>query len=180
MTVREILLLAASMLDMEDVRLSLESAGEADGEGAALLNAFHLVENEIALDYFPLKKKEHLPFEDGKLLFTRFSRLPVNIHSVKCNGQKVRFAIFPAYLQADCAEADILYSYAPERKTLTDECELGGNISARLVALGVASEYCLTKGMFEAAKMWALRYRDALRAAGILRRPLSVRSRRWV
>lgn len=80
---------------------------------------------------------------------------------------------------AACAEAEVTYTYAPKRKSLSDSSEHGERISPRLMALGVVSEYCLIKGRTEEGKLWGVKYREALRSAGILRHPLSVRSRRW-
>ena len=57
---------------------------------------------------------------------------------------------------------------------------MGGRVTARLVSFGVAREFCLSRGMFEEAKLWDSRFLDAVRAVGVPRRALSVRPRRWV
>ncbi len=178
MTVREVLTLAATLLD--DSGLASALAGDtATGEAATLLTCFNVVENEIALDDYPLKKTEKLLFENGRLPFSAFSSPPVDVCAVKSGGIGLKFTLSADAVLCACGSADVTYTYAPAKKGLGDKSELGGKISARLMALGVASEYCLIKGMTDEAKVWAVKYRDALKCAGILRRSLSVRSRRW-
>ena len=78
---------------------------------------------------------------------------------------------------ADAVEA---YYRSCRPKEPGDEGEFGGPVSARLLSFGVAREFCLSRGMFEEAKLWDSRYRAAVRAADLPRRALSVRPRRWV
>lgn len=178
MTVREVLLLAASFLDEKDLAASL-AGSSVTGEAETLLTCFNVVENEIALDDYPLKKTETFSFEKGILPFSKFSSAPVDICAVKAGGRKLSFSLTATGVLCDCDTAEITYTYAPKKKGIGDSAELGGRVSARLMALGVASEYCFVKGMNERAKIWGVKYRDALKCAGILRHPLSVRSRRW-
>ncbi len=178
MTVREVLTLAASFLDEKDL-VSALAGSSVTGEAETLLTCFNVVENEIALDDYPLKKTETLDFRGGLLPFPDFSIPPVDICAVKRGGRRIAFTLSPDGVLCDCSSADVTYTYAPKKKGIGDTAELGGKISPRLMALGVASEYCFVKGRKEEAKIWGVKYRDALKSAGILRHPLSVRSRRW-
>lgn len=178
MTVREVLLLAAAFLDDSGLA-SAVSGSTADGEAGVLVNCFNVVENEIALDDYPLKKTETLQFSKGILPYTSFSAPPVDVCAVESGGIRQRFKLTPEGVKCDCRTADVTFTYAPKKKDIADTSELDGKISPRLVALGVASEYCFIKGRTDEAKIWGVKYREALRAAGILRHPLSVRSRRW-
>lgn len=162
------------------LRDSLAGSGALTEDGKALLECYNIIENEIALDYYPLKKEETLSCTNGKLVFSRLTVQPAEILSVKDKyGNRIPFRCFPDYLEADCESATVLYSYAPSAKGISDNCEYGGKISARLMAFGVVSEYLIRRGEYERGKLWAVKYRDCLQAAGILRHPLSVRSRRW-
>ncbi len=178
MTVREVLLLSASFLDDKDLASALTGSA-VTGEAETLLNCFNVVENEIALDDYPLKRTEKLAFENGLLPYSKFSVPPVDVWAVKSGGERTHFSLTPDGVKCSCAEAEVTYTYAPKKKGIGEESELDGKISARLVALGVASEYCFVKGEYEAAKVWGVKFREALKSAGILRHPLSVRSRRW-
>ena len=184
MLVKEVVALAAETLgrgDLADALGALE--GEPDGELKSLLRCYNLIENEVALDFFPLKTSERFVPAQGKISYASFSFAPVNILKVTDEeGTPVRFGIMPAYLTVpeECGELEVLYAYSPPVKELGDETAFSDHISARLLAFGVASEFCITNRQFSEGAMWGRKYRDALRAAGIYRRTLSVRSRRWI
>ena len=72
------------------------------------------------------------------------------------------------------------YTYVPEQPKISDETAFSDKVSARLLAFGVANEYLLTAGRYAEAAVWEKKYRDALSAAGLSRRKLCVRARRWV
>ncbi len=178
MTVREVLLLSASFLDDKELAAAL-SGSSVTGEAETLLNCFNVIENEIALDDYPLKMTETLSFENGLLPYPKFAKTPIDVLSVKSGDVRVHFTLTPAGVRCDCAEGEVTYTYAPTAKTISGTSEHGGKISARLMALGVASEYCFVKGRTDEGKIWGVKYREALKSAGILRHPLCVRSRRW-
>lgn len=183
MLVKEVVALAAATLGRQDLeRDALGVAGEPEGELASLLRCYNLIENEIALDYFPLKREETFQTPTGEILFTRFSYAPVNIVRVRDGGgADVAFELYPEKLAAQRGGAlTVTYAYSPKEKKWNEACEFDGKISARLMAYGIACEFCLTRGQFQEAAAWEKRYRDCVRAANINRRKLSVRSRRWI
>ena len=190
MTVKEVIALAAgclsrddlvSALDKEESALSEEEKLELD----AFLRAYNFVENEVALDYCPIKKEETIEVSENKIYYSKLSQVPVNIRKVVCGGYLQRFAAYPAYiLMTDgwLGRASVVYDCIPSTKTSFDEeteCSDKG-VSARLLAYGVASQYCLVNGENGRAALWDKKFRDALRAKNLLRRTVSVRSRRWV
>ena len=186
MQVKEILTLAAQGLGREDLIEALESeerTSETEKELACLLRGYNFVENEIALEYFPLKAEETFACEGGRLAYTLFAHAPVNVHKVTDEaGKNVDFTLYSAYLSlpAETKTVHVIYSYAPEKKDFGDESAFSGSISARLMSHGVASEFLLANGRYTESDLFQKRYHDALRAAGILRRRLSMHARRWV
>lgn len=180
MTVREVIALSASLLGREDLKEQALS-GKAEGELEALVRCFHLVENEIALDYFPLKRTEEVAVRDGRIYYSALSSAPVNVHRITSGGRVISFTLLPEYaeLKGQAARAEVLYSYIPSEKGIDGVSDFSGRISARLMAFGVCAEFCLARGRYDEAEMWEKRYREALRAANILRRRLCVRPRRW-
>lgn len=180
MKVKEVLALAASTLGRDDLCAAVSCAREPEGDTAALLRCYNLVENEIALDYFPLKNEESFSSDRGEIAYTQFAYAPVAVCSVKRDGASVPFEQFPAYLKTVQGKVNVTYSYTPAQRGLEDESSFSDKISARLLSLGVATEFCLSRGQYSEAAMWEKKYRDALRAANIVRRKLAVRSRRWV
>lgn len=179
MTVQEVIALAADNMGRKDLKELIVNSPAA-AETTALVRCYNLVENEIALDYFPLRAEEDFTPEEGKIEYARFSHAPVNVTKVTRGGAPVKFGLFPAYLSvAQAGRVTVSYSYSPVPKRLLENSEFTEKISARLMSFGVACEYCLTCGKYQEAAMWEGRFRDALRAAGILRRTLAIRSRRW-
>ncbi len=186
MKVKSVLSLAAANLGREDLVAAVNNCAEEPiGEVASLLRCYNLVENEIALDYFPLKNEETLTVYGGVIPYAQLSYAPVTVFSVKdlC-GRPIDFEVRPAnvFLPAGKEEQTVTlaYSYSPKEKSFTDDTEFRGKISGRLLSFGVAYEFCLSCGQYAEAATWEKKYREALRAANILRRRLSVRSRRWI
>ncbi len=185
MKVKEVVALAAQTLGRDDLAEALDTLGgdPPEGEVKSLLRCYNLIENEVALDFFPLRSAERFLPVKGKIEYARFAYAPVNILKVtNVFGAPVDFALTPTYLSVPETEGEVevAYAYSPPVKDLGDETAFSEHISARLLAFGVASEFCITNRRFSEGAMWGKKYRDALRAAGIYRRTLSVRARRWV
>ncbi len=185
MLVKEVVALAAANMGREDLVNDAETLeGEPSGELASLLRCYNLVENEVALDYFPLKRCERLSAEEGRIPYSSFSMAPVNVIRVENGaGRALAFELFPDHLclsDGKGEEAIVTYAYSPAEKKWTEESAFSdGAISARLLAFGVAGEFCLSRGQFSEASVWEKRYQDALRAANTPCRRRAMRSRRW-
>ena len=191
MTVKEVITLAAGCLSRDDLISALDKSEEELSEDEkleldALLRAYNFVENEVALDYCPLKREETIEVKENKIYYTELAQVPVNIRKVVGGGYLQRFAAYPAYiLMSDgwLGRVSVVYDCIPSTKNSFDEesefsRETG--ISARLLAYGVAAQYCLVNGESGRAALWDKKFRDSLRAKNLLRRTVSVRSRRWV
>ncbi|MDE7158113.1 MAG: hypothetical protein K2N74_00910 [Clostridiales bacterium] len=183
-SVREVITLAAKALGRDDLCGAINEAGsQPSGEVASLLHCFNMIENEIALDYFPLKHTETFSTVDNGVLYQSFSKSPISIISVRSEtGEELSYELRAdkLVLSAFAARVVITYCYIPQSKTLQSVSDFTVKVSPRLMAYGVACEFCLTTGKFQEAAMWESKYKDALRAANILRRTLRTRSRRWV
>lgn len=183
MKVKEVLALAAANLGREDLASAVSAAdAKAEGELKTLLGCYNTVENEVALDYYPLIRSEQMQIADGKIYYTMFSRTPVCIYGVRTSaGRALPYEKFSDRLETEKRRGPytVVYSYAPSAKALGAEAEADARVSPRLLALGVACEFCLVTGRPGEAKLWESRYRDALSAAGRTRKRLAMRSRRW-
>lgn len=184
MLVKEIVALAAHCLGREDLYAAAKSlADRPKGELFALLRCYNLVENEIALEYIPLKREEVLSVENGFLPFYSLSSVPVHIKRITDEGgNPMDFTLLSdgIKLRGKADRVTVLYDYSPVEKGWNDQSEYGGKVSARLMAEGTAGEFCLTNGQFSEAAAWDQKYRDALRSAYLVRKKLKIRPRRWV
>ena len=76
MTVKEVIITAAGLLEMED-KVSAFIGGDSSvgaEETAALVRCFNLVENEVALDYFPLIAEETVKTDTGRVAYKDLTR----------------------------------------------------------------------------------------------------------
>lgn len=195
MKVMEVVKLAAQNLGRQDLSDSIDALAQTSGDAAetegetlsdeikSLVRCFNLVENEVALDYFPLKKEEAFTPVSHTVPYTEFSASPVDVQKVTDEGGRdVEFEIRSAhlYLPKEHKKVVVTYSYVPALKTLGDESEFSGKITPRLLSFGVAGEFCLSASRFQEAAMWERRFLDALKAASLIRKKLSMRARRWI
>lgn len=182
MTVKEVLSQAAFLLGRDELVTLLQTEeGAQSAEAVSLLKCYNTVENEIALDYIPLTAEQEIRVLGGKVYYTVLKRTPVSVLSVTDEyGNKLPFTIYPEYIRTSTGAKVIVYTYAPEVKQLTDNCEYGNRLSVRLLSYGVACEYCLINGRYEEALLWDRKYKDALLCVAALNKPHVVRSRRWI
>ena len=190
MTVKEVVTLAAGCLGREDLIAAIAKTAstltsDEKLELDSLLRCYNFVENEVALDYCPLTNEETVSIFDDTISYSNLKRKPVNIRKVVCGGTVQRFKIYPTCIglpDGYAGKASVQYDYAPnEKKSLESTCEFSENtLSARLLALGVAAQYCLVNGETGRAAVWDKKFRDALRAKNLLRKTVMIRSRRWV
>ena len=175
MTVKEVVALAAGCLGREDLLSALdkgedEISEEEKLECDALLRCYNFTENEVALDYCPIRREERVEITENKIYYTEFSQAPVNIRKVVCGGYLARFVTYSAYiLMSDDRQGSalVVYDCIPCTKNAFDEqsefSEESG-VSARLLAYGVAAQYCLVNGENGRAALWDKKFRDALRS----------------
>ncbi len=181
MLVKEVIKLAAANLGRDDLVKATDSLTQPTGELLSLLRCYNLIENEIALEYLPLKMEESLLVSNGTLPFMAFLFAPVEILHVTADGRELDFASYHDKIVLDYhGRVQVQYAYSPEEKGWDNEGAFGAKVSSRLLSFGVACEFCLSRGLFSEASVWQKRYQDALRAASFSHKKRCVRSRRWV
>ncbi len=173
-TVKEVMEAAASLV-------GLDPNGEGfSSEKPILLRCCNFIENELALDYFPLVKMEPLTAEEGAILYTAFSEAPIRIFSVFGErGEEKGFCALADRLLVQGERVNVEYAYAPREKGEGEAAEFSPRISLRVAAYGVAAEYLLSTSRFAEAASFDKKYRDALRAAAQVRKKLTMKGRRW-
>lgn len=170
MKVKEIMVTAAELCGRQDLSDFLTDKNGAEAaqmrrEEETLLRCYNLAENEIALDYLPLRAEEEF-LSDGTVLYGAFRVPPLEIVAVYAeNGARVRFVANADGVRTPAGKVRIAYTYRPRVKTASDDAELCIKGDGRLLALGTASEFALMSGMFDAASLLDRRYRDALACA---------------
>lgn len=182
MKVKECVEKAAMLLGIAEEVCAYLEQGDAQGQEQTerLVKCFNLVENELALDYLPLFAEQKVANGQGKVDLLLLQKSAVRIVGVKNEaGERVKFRLFPTYLEAPTGDLTILYSYTPSEKALDGESDYA-TLSTRLFGYGMAMNYALIMGLYEEASVWDKKYKEALEAAYRIRGAAAVRSRRWV
>lgn len=183
MLVVDVLKMAATQLGFgEGVEKFLDGKSEEFAlECKDLLACYNLVENELALDYFPLTMEETVETDTGAVYYKELSSNAVRVFGVRDEwGNSVKYKIFPEYVLLIPGKWKITYNYAPREKSLADEVEKNARVSKRTLCYGIAAQYCLLKGDFELAAVWTAKYKEAIAAAFRSGKMRKISSRRWV
>lgn len=196
MTVKDAVELAAVYLQLEDVLSTQTFSGTLNANSNPsvtadalttrnvnlLIRCTSLVLGRIASDLMPLKKVENLSSSSKQILFSAFTSKVYKIISVKKNGRKVSYQIYPTYIKLACddGEFEVEYNFLPSDKTLmTDNIdEVANLVDVRTIAYGVASEYAYISGLFEEARMWEEKFKNALDTKTKLKNYV-IKARRW-
>jgi hypothetical protein len=182
MTVKEVVLTTAGMVGVGDaVEIYLNGdKSQGEKECLALLRCFNFIQNELALDYFPLVAEDVVSTATGKIEYAQLSKSAVRILSIKDEaGCSVKYKLFPSFLEGKIGNLTVRYTYTPSEKTISGDVEASLVVSTRLIAYGVASEYCFSVGLYEEGEAWNKKYKDALAGAYALQPAKVMRSRRW-
>lgn len=178
MTVKNCIKLAAVELGIAD---ALDNGDSAEKIFKLLLECYNIVENELALDYLPLTAEDEVETKTGTVEFSVLKENVVRICKAEDeSGQAVKFKLFPKYLKTQPGKLKIRYTYTPQNKGLDGECECAPAVSVRMLAYGIAAEYCLCMGLYEEAAVWDKKYKGAIEAAYKATPSKRIQSRRWI
>lgn len=171
---QDIIKLAATFLGLDDVTAYLSSTSEEDPttEVAAKINQLIIFTNyilrEITREYYPLKHEEIITSSDeGIISFNNLSKTATAVKDVKNRlGLSVKYNTYPEYIKVESANAEykVFYNYSPEPiEEISDDIELPFGLDYFIVCFGIASEYALSKGLYEEANMWESKFINSLK-----------------
>ncbi len=169
MTVKDVVLIAATYLGMEKaVKYANGETISADGVTLSqidvLTRCVNFIVNELASNYIPMVTEERAVSDGGRIYFSSLGRTPLKIFGVTDDyGEKIYFSLHSEYIEVPCAAAVVEYSFLPANYGFSDRIDYDENdVSARVLALGAVSEYCLTERAFDDAVTFRKRFTDAL------------------
>lgn len=185
MTVKEIIKTSASLLNREDIVAYLEGDDSKVGEQTLpSINTFvillNLVISELAGTFIPMRKKETVIVENGKIEYSILSERPlkiINVFDVK--GDEVNYSDEAFFIKVESGTKQIEYEYAPPNYDLNDTIGyLESDISIGALAYGLSAEFCICKGAFEEAVMWHNRYVESVNKRRMVKNA-SIKERSW-
>ena len=169
MKIRDIIKIAATLTAEEKVVSSLASSvTETDKTVLSDIDLFtrlaNLVISELAASYIPMKKEEKITTTDGIVRYSALKENPVRILGVyDTYGDKLSFKLFPEYMRVCGGDVCVVYAYSPANAGLDEETGYAEkDVSAEVLALGTAAEYCLAKGRTEEAVFFRKRFSDGV------------------
>lgn len=147
-----------------------------------LLLCLNLVCNELARDYLPLLTQEQIEFQNGKFEYTKLSKVLLDVFGLTTlSGKSVKYKTFPTFIQAPVDKAIIQYSYEPQELGIEDKIEnFFPSVPMRVLAYGVAMEFCFLNSLSTEALIWESRYKDALLLIKRKKSEIRMPARRWV
>ena len=159
MTVREVIKSSAELLciDLTDKNI------------VNFIHCYNLVENELALDYLPLRAVEKVLIKENKIQYTDLKNKAVRILDIQSvldrQNEEIKYKLFPEYIElaknynGHCFF--VRYNYAPKEKAIDDNCDYS-LMYEDILKYGVCSEYCLMQGDFEQSAIWSNKYKKAI------------------
>ena len=96
-------------------------------------------------------------------------------------GKNIKFKIYDNVIMANASKANVVYTKFAKDVTLDGECEdFSGKIPDRVLAYGVAMEYCFISSLFDEASIWENRYKNSLLVQSRNKHNAVMPKRRWL
>lgn len=171
MKLKDIIKVTCYFLGIQDVITCIENDiyegiyEETYNKMNSLTNLSNLVLNELSASYIPMCKTEEIPLGSKKIDFINLSENIVKVMEVlDADGNSLNYEQHLDYITVPKTARFITYSYMPANYGITEEVGYSeSQIPTRVIAYGLAAEYCLSLRRFDEAVMWHKRYIDAIK-----------------
>ncbi len=168
-TVENVVRLAAKLVGIQE-KVDGHFNGTITAETKLLIEGlvccFNTVENELAVDYVPIVCEETVTADDGGIEYASLSRPAAHVIAVfDDKGKEVEVRKLSSRLGLAAGTYTIRYAALPAKKDVEDSSDYDVEVFERLLAYGVAAEYCLHRGFYEEHVVWEKKYRLAIDAA---------------
>lgn len=147
-------------------------------EEKLLLQAFHTVECELAIEYLPILMEEELE-STGFIDLSCLKEQPLAIQKIVDSRNIAQpFTLTCDGIQTAAGVLKIVYSIYPKEKSLSDKIQIPVQYY-RVLLLGVAAEYAMLGGQFELFNVFDKKYKDAISYACRTKGGI-MKMRRWL
>lgn len=199
MTVKEVVVLASNLVGLDDVVCAVDEYSKMTEEGLEyafkpaikkkidkLISCINLCTDRIAVSYVTLKKSEALVSDfEGKIAYSDFAQRINRIEKVEdsLSGRELDFRALPFHLYLPYANrrVTVTYSFTPAKVTsLEDEISLPPVIGVRTLALGVVSDFLLSKNIYDESKYWNERFEESIVQSLARKQNLYLRARKFL
>lgn len=163
MTVKEIALSAAAILQADDIEALLEDESEDatptdDADVRTLVKCVNLAAAETSSD-FPVLKTVTVECEDGIIPLSAFDGVVTTVREVMRGKRRVAFSLDSRGVTVPMKGTyTVVYTVAPSDCNLDDELILGVGVDSETLTYLSARNYCLVTGRSDEASIWDQRY----------------------
>ncbi len=189
MKVNKIISIAADILGVDGVKNYIETGVCEDlatmrAVTEKMLSAYNLTIQGIASEYVPLYKTE--TFQNvNEIIFKDLPDIPIEIIAVTdVDGVEIDCVQTLDRLCFKRAEQKVCvcYRYIPKDREFDEECDYAPvtKITPRIIAYGLASEFCAINGANSQSKEWGDKFERAIRGVLYPRKKLIMPRRRWL
>lgn len=196
--VREILKLACTFLGLDEllsdeyfsveeselesyVLARQEESPESLKELNSIKDMLNRITNEISSQVVPLYESFDAIFnQNGEFCFENLENVFQIVSVQDCYGTKLKFKVRNQTIFCESGKLIVNYTRYAKQSSLYQECEnFNGQIPLRVIAYGVAMEYCLINSMFEEADMWESRFKNSLLSVSSQKKSIVMPAQRW-
>lgn len=170
-------ILNSNLFKEQGEQLSEQDASDVD----LIVECLNNITSEIASDYIPILKQKDVKFSDGRINISSIDNKIQEIISIKSSsGNNFKYKYIGNQIVCLASNATITYKVYPNTLTLDGDAETFGNrLSARVLAYGVASEYCYLQMLHDDAALWENRFKNALLFSGRKKGEIKLKQRGW-
>jgi len=180
MNVNDILNKALKLLGIGDVTVSDEST---DPRLAVLVNALGVTYMQLITEYAPLEKEESVTISHGEAAVTSLSAAVFDVVRLTDEtGSEIKCRMRGGKIIADRdGTFRLTYYYLPAAyPAIGGSLEVRRQITADLLARGVAAEYALESMLYEEALLHDKKYKEGLQNVLSVHRSVRVDGKRWI
>ncbi len=169
---KDIIKLTATFLGLDDVVNYLDaSEPEKDESNEKIINELivylNYVVREVTKEYYPLSRQDKVTSnEQCQIPYSSLEKSAVSIKDVKNSlGLSVKFELYPEYISVQSAQKEyfVSYNYTPASvSNIDDELVLPLGLDYFVISYGIASEYALSKLLYDEAELWQTKFRNSL------------------
>ena len=173
---KEILKLSATFLGLYDVVTYINNPtntpnNEVKNKIDELLVYMNYVIREVTKEYYPLSYCEDVKSNNQcEIDISLLTKNAIAIKEIKQNDNSVTFNLYPTYIKVGKPNLiyNITYNYIPESiSNINQPLNLPLGLEYFIIAYGIASEYALSKLLYDEANMWESKFKNSLESIKI-------------
>ena len=146
-----------------------------------MLKCLNFITSEIASDYLPIIKEKEVEITNHKInVFDIDEKIQEIVSFKSVYGRNLKYRLIDGHVVSLTNKAVVKYKVYPDEILLDGNAEtFGGRLSARIIAYGVASEYCFLEMLYDDASIWENRYKNALLMNSRKKSEITLKKRGW-